>query len=143
MTREEAIKKIKWFREYNEDDFGGGDRIQDKFGDWYYLVTEQDFEAFDMAIKALEQEPTDKNFTKADIDAIVKAINKGWELRVNEILSKIRAEIETKYGQCDICEYFEDYDYEENDISEYRPIGNIADILQIIDKYKTESERKE
>ncbi|MBQ5593274.1 MAG: hypothetical protein IIU76_01680, partial [Bacteroidales bacterium] len=37
-----------------------------------------------------EQEPTDKNFTKADIDAIVKAINEGWELRVNEILSKIR-----------------------------------------------------
>ena len=52
------------------------------------------------------------------------------------VLDKIRAEIETKYGQCDICEYFEDYDYEENDISEYRPIGNIADILQIIDKYK-------
>ena len=56
-------------------------------------------------------------------------------------LDKIRAEIATKYGQCDICEYFEDYDYEENDISEYRPIGNIADILQILDKYKAESER--
>ena len=74
---------------------------------------ERDHEAMMMAIKALEQEP---------------------------ILDKIRAEIETKYGQCDICEYFEDYDYEENDISEYRPIGNIADILQIIDKYKAESE---
>jgi hypothetical protein len=70
-------------------------------------------ECLKMAIKALEQEP---------------------------ILGKIRAEIETKYGQCDICEYFEDYDYEENDISEYRPIGDIADILQIIDKYKGESE---
>ena len=68
------------------------------------------------AIRALEQEP---------------------------ILDKIRAEIETKYGQCDICEYFEDYDYEENDISEYRPIGNVADILQIIDKYKAESEIEE
>lgn len=56
------------------------------------------------------------------------------------VLDKIRAEIETKYGHCDICEYFEDYDYEENDISEYRPIGNIADILQIIDKYKADSE---
>ena len=56
------------------------------------------------------------------------------------ILNKIRAEIETKYGQCDICEYFEDYDYKENDISEYRPIGNIADVLQIIDKYKAEQE---
>ena len=61
-------------------------------------------------------------------------------LEKEPVLDKIRAEIETKYGQCDICEYFEDYDYEENDISEYRPIGNIADILQIIDKYKAESE---
>ncbi len=59
------------------------------------------------------------------------------------VFDKIRAEIETKYGQCDICEYFEDYDYEENDISEYRPIGNIADILQIIDKYKTEVDSQE
>lgn len=57
-----------------------------------------------------------------------------------KVLDKIRAEIETKYGQCDICKYFEDYDYEENDISEYRSIGNIADILQIIDKYKAGSE---
>lgn len=52
------------------------------------------------------------------------------------VIDEIKAEIEEKYGNCDICEYFEDYDYEENDISEYRPIGNIADILQIIDKYR-------
>ena len=68
------------------------------------------------------------------------AMGKVIKQEVNTMLNKIRAEIETKYGQCDICEYFEDYDYEENDISEYRPIGNIADILQIIDKYKAESE---
>ena len=68
-------------------------------------------DALDIAIKALEQEP---------------------------VLDKIKDEIETEYGQCDICEYFEDYDYEENDISEYRPIGNIADVLQIIDKYKAD-----
>lgn len=61
---------------------------------------------------------------------------KGYGDAISEI-EKLRAEIETKYGQCDICEYFEDYDYEENDISEYKPIGNVADILQIIDKYKT------
>ena len=78
-----------------------------------YQATLKEKEFYDMAIKALEQDP---------------------------VIDKIRAEIETKYGQCDICEYFEDYDYEENDISEYRPIGNIADILQIIDKYKAESE---
>ena len=62
-------------------------------------------------------------------------------LEQTDALDNIRAEIEAKYEQCDICEYFEDYDYEENDISEYRPIGNIADILQIIDKYKAESEK--
>lgn len=61
---------------------------------------------------------------------IVRAIINGTPL------DDIKAEIEEKYGNCDICEYFEDYDYEENDISEYRPIGNIADVLQIIDKYR-------
>lgn len=64
------------------------------------------------------------------------------ELEQEPVLDKLRAEIETKYGQCDICEYFEDYDYEENAISEYRSIGNIADILQMIDQYKVESEEK-
>jgi hypothetical protein len=68
------------------------------------------------------------------------AMEKVIKQEVNAVLDKIRAEIETEYGQCDICEYFEDYDYEENDISEYRPIGNIADILQIIDNYKSGSE---
>ena len=74
----------------------------------------------------------------------VEAIPKDqYEARLKDdlaILEEIRTKIETKYGQCDICEYFEDYDYEENDISEYRPIGDIADILQIIDKYKYEME---
>ena len=126
MTREEAIKKIKWFREYNEDDFGEGDRIQDKFGDWYYLVTEQDFEAFDMAIKALEQEPTDKKFTKADIDAIVKAINEGWELRVNEILGKIRAELLDNV--CEVDRY------------KYNYLISKSLIDRVFDKYKEESE---
>jgi hypothetical protein len=57
ITREQAIKALKWFKEYNEEDYCGGDRIQDEYGDWYYRITEQDFEAFDVAIKALEQEP--------------------------------------------------------------------------------------
>ena len=75
------------------------------------------------------------------MDLEYKGVKIDFHCRPKEpILDKLRAEIETKYGQCDICEYFEDYDYEENDISEYRPIGDIADILQIIDKYKSESE---
>jgi len=55
-------------------------------------------------------------------------------------LGKIRAEIEEKYGDYDICEWFEDYDYEENDISEYWQVGKVSDILEIIDKYRGESE---
>lgn len=114
MTREE--------REYAIDIIQS---ILDKYEEDECLVTEitigdEDIEALKLAIKALEQEPSTKN----DLG----------------VLDKVRAEIETKYGQCDICEYFEDYDYDENDISEYRPIGGIADILQIIDKCKTETE---
>ena len=56
------------------------------------------------------------------------------------VLDKIRAEIKEKFEGCDICEWLEDYDYEENNISEYQSVGDIEDILQIIDKYKTESE---
>lgn len=50
------------------------------------------------------------------------------------ILDKIRAEIETKYGQGSICEYDSDYG-----LGWYQ-VGDIADILQIIDKYKAEQE---
>lgn len=47
----------------------------------------------------------------------------------------IRAEIRDTFGNSNICEWFEDYDYEENSISEYRSIGNIEDIIAIIDDY--------
>lgn len=60
--------------------------------------------------------------------------------QVNDVLDKIRAEIIEKFGNCSICEWFEDYDYEENDISEYRSVGDISDIIEIINKYKAESE---
>lgn len=78
-----------------------------------------------------------KIISDKDYDRLCKALDN------DGVLDKIRAEIEEKYSNYDICEWFEDYDYEENDISEYRPIGNVADILQIIDKYKVESEDKE
>ena len=35
----------------------------------------------------------------------------------------------------EIREAFEDYDYEENDVSEYQSIGNINDIIALIDKH--------
>ena len=83
MTREErekAIKALKWFKEYNEEDYCGGDRIQDEHGNWYYRITEQDFETFDMIIKALEQGLT--------IDKIRAAIEQEY-----------RNESEHPYGQ--------------------------------------------
>lgn len=55
-----------------------------------------------------------------------------------DVLNKIREEIESNYGNYDICEYDEDYDYEENNISEYTLVGSIAEILKIIDKYMGE-----
>jgi hypothetical protein len=116
MTREEKINTLK--------------AIIQECEDYQWERKETLFEI----IKDLEQEQ--KSEWEHDHE-ILKAYADG----ANNVLDKIRAEIETKYGQCDICEYFEDYDYEENDISEYRPIGDIADILQMIDKYKTESER--
>jgi hypothetical protein len=87
--------------------------------------------------KALNQEPF-KPMVEIDLYSVIKQ-----KYIERDVLDKIRAEIETKYGQCDICEYFVDYDYNENDISEYRQIGNIADILQIIDKYKAETEAED
>lgn len=92
----------------------------------------------ELIAKMIDNAPTIKEIpTNIPIDVFEKLISQ------DSVIDKIRAEIETKYGQCDICEYFEDYDYEENDISEYRPIGGIADILQIIDKYKAESKPQE
>lgn len=114
MTREEAIRCLSVHSSTN-----GSGLCTDK----------QHYEAKQMAIKALEQEPTDKNFTKADIDAIVKAINDGWELRVNEILDKIRAEI------IEDCGYSKDY----VGAFTYSTI-KLKTVLQIIDKYKAESE---
>ena len=65
---------------------------------------------------------------------------RGYKDGKRDALEKIRAEIEEKFGDYDICEWFEDYDYEETNISEYRSVGDVSDILAIIDKYKAESE---
>lgn len=78
------------------------------------------------------QEPTDKKITKAELDSIVKAINEGWELRVNEVLGKIRAEILKE------CGYSKDY----VGTFTYSTI-KVATVLRILDKYKAEREGKE
>ena len=97
---------------------------------------------YSKAFELLNQDAEKERNKKAEKAVHDNLYNKGFRDGI-AILDKIRAEIETKYGQCDLCVYFVDYDYNENDISEYRPIGDIADILQIIDKYKAESEDAE
>ena len=75
---------------------------------------------------------TDEQKYSSMVDEItnLKAVNQ------EPILDKIRVEISEEYGDYDICEWFNDYDYEENDISEYRQVGDVSDILKIIDKYR-------
>ena len=59
-------------------------------------------------------------------------------LEQESVLDKIRAEIETKYGQCKLTEYIVQYD---GICTSANDIGDIADILQILDKYKAEQEK--
>jgi hypothetical protein len=68
----------------------------------------------------------------------LKELNRLRERDANAILDNIKEEIESEYGNYDICEFDEDYDYEENNISEYTYVGSVAEILEIIDKYKVE-----
>ena len=53
-----------------------------------------------------------------------------------DVFYKIKTEIIEKFDNCSICEWFENYDYDENDISEYMSVGSIFDIIDIIDKYR-------
>lgn len=97
------------------------------------------YEEHKLILELLEQEPiTERIEYGTDGNAYRLTISNGKELEQEPILDKIRAEIEENYGHCDICEYFEDYDYEDNNISEYRYVANVKDILQIIDKYRGE-----
>jgi hypothetical protein len=68
----------------------------------------------------------------------LKELKRLRERDANAILDSIKVEIESEYGNYDICEFDEDYDYEENNISEYTFVGSVAEILEIIDKYKVE-----
>lgn len=51
-----AIECLKWFTEYNEEEYCGGDRIQNEDGKWFYYIDERDFKMFGMIIEWLEQE---------------------------------------------------------------------------------------
>lgn len=119
ITYEEALEALK-DASFNE--------IAEELWTYYCFVRD---------IKSVLMEIEDGNRAKELLEHISALFTKE---EVIAILTEIRLEIDIKYGHCDICEYFEDYDYEENDISEYRPIGDISDILQIIDKYKIKME---
>lgn len=87
MTREDAIKALKWFKEYNEEDYCGGDRMQDKNGDWYYYITEQDFEAFEMAVGIM------RKYQK------IEQIIDDCDLEAWEVLEKIKEVVEDGKGE--------------------------------------------
>lgn len=55
-----------------------------------------------------------------------------------EKIDKAIEEIEQKFDGCDICEWFENYDWDENDISEYQYVGSVEEILNIIRKHLCE-----
>ena len=67
-----------------------------------------------------------KNNMDSDLVVAQKSM-KAW----NEVIE----EIKQKFDGCDICEWFEDYDWDENNISEYRYVGSVEDILDIIEKH--------
>ena len=125
ISRTRAIERLK----LNFPISQGADNSRDRHR---YMQALADLQAIKELPAITPQEPTGKNFTKADIDTAVKAINEVWELRVNEILGMIRAEIETKYGQCKLTEYIVQYD---GVCTGANDIGDIADILRIIVKF--------
>ena len=75
----------------------------------------------------------EKHCPLREVEAIPKADYEN-RLRADMVamLTDIQLEIEEKYPKCDLCEYFVDYDYDENDISEYRSVGSITDITNLI-----------
>lgn len=83
MTNKQAIELLKWFGEYNDIDYHGGDMIEDDKGDRFYRVVEEDLEAFDMAIKALSQQTEDAISRQAITDTTTQ-----------EILKEISSELE-------------------------------------------------
>lgn len=84
---------------------------------------------------------------KAIKEYVIPALKHTWNEKINKevlealeqepVLDKIKAEIIEKYWDCNICKWKIDYK------PHYAIRGDINDILQILDKYKTESEPQE
>ena len=133
MTREEAIEILKQYREkptlINEIE---------SVDEAVWLD-----EALEMAIKALEQEPCDDCISRKDtctaiikrlgiknVQELIDAINQQWEER----LDKIRAEFISRYPK----NYMG-----EPELGGASCVFSLCKVLEIIDKYKKESEVSE
>ena len=83
MTIDKVIKAVKWFLEYNEEDYCEGDRFQDEYGDWFYKVSERDFEAFRQAVDIMRKYQKIEHILKAEIPyklvEIEKVVEDGME----------------------------------------------------------------
>ena len=119
MTREEAIKELEILKENYWDDDGYGHETE-QYDDTML--------ALDMAIEALEQEPP-INKPMVEID-LYSAIKQKYIER--EVLDEIRAEIEEQ-----VLESLSDGG------DDWFTAEKVNECLEIIDKYKAESEGKE
>lgn len=61
---------------------------------------------------------------------------------VKPYLHKLAVQILEKYSGLDICEHLDEYDWDENDISYYKQVGDIGDIMDMIDNLLSEQEKK-
>lgn len=133
ISKAQAIERLK----LNFPISQGADNSRDRHR---YMQALADLQAIKELPSATPQEPTDKIFTKAELDSIVKAINEGWELRVNEVLDKLRAEI-SEYGS--IWVQYQITGRSDKDIQQLvRDVLKQAkeQVLDVIDKYKAENE---
>lgn len=99
-------------------------------GDWAMQESMDDIRA----LSSVTPQELFKPMVEIDLDYVIKQ-----KYIEREVLDKIRAEIETKYGRCKLTEYIVQYD---GICTGANDIGDIADILQIIDKYKAEGSKE-
>lgn len=101
MTNKQAIELLKWFGEYNDIDYHGGDMIENDKGDRFYRVVKEDLEAFDMAIKALSQQTEDAISRQAAVQIAKEECENGT---YNDIPWKIEDLPSVNLQDCDTCE---------------------------------------
>ena len=93
---------------------------------------------YSKVFELLNQDTEKERNEKAEKAVHDNLYNKGFRDGL-AVLDQIRAEIESKYGQCKLTEYIIQYD---GICTSANDIGDMADILQIIDKYKVDKEEK-